>query len=66
MGYLRDWVQDREDIASGVDLADHVADFINEYNAVRPHQSLDHQRPLDTYLDHKTLKPNPPRNEQET
>ena len=36
MGYLRDWVQDREDIASGVDLADHVADFINEYNAVRP------------------------------
>ena len=40
----------RCDIASGLELADCVADFINEYNAVRPHQALDHQRPLDAYL----------------
>ena len=49
-----------EDIASGLELAD----FINEYNAVRPHQALDHRRPLDAYLHDRTLKPNPPRNEQ--
>ena len=56
----------REDIASGLELADCVADFINEYNTVRPHQALDHQRPLDAYLQDRTLKPNPPRSEQET
>ena len=33
---------------------------------VRPHRELDHQRPLDAYLQDRTLKPNPPRNEQET
>ena len=29
--------------ASGVELADHVADVIDEYNAVRPHQALNHR-----------------------
>ena len=56
----------REDIASGLELADCAADFINEYNTVRPHQALDHQRPLDAYLDDRTLKQNPPRSEQES
>ena len=52
----------REDIAGGLELAD----FIDEYNAVRPHQALDHQRPLDAYLRDRTLKPTPPRSEQES
>ena len=38
--------------------------FIDEYNAVRPHQNLDQTPPLAAYLDDRTLKPNPPRNEQ--
>ena len=51
---------------AGCELADRVADFVDEYNTIRPHQALDHQRPLDAYLQDRTLKPNPPRNEQET
>ncbi len=39
----------REEIASGIDLADCVAAFIDTYNTVRPHQALNWQRPLDTY-----------------
>ncbi len=40
----------RHDIASGVELADHVIAFIDEYNAVRPHQKLDQTPPLAAYL----------------
>ena len=72
-GVVERWVESlkyerlyRHDIASGVELADSVADFIDEHNAVRPHQALEHRRPLDAYLDDRTLKPNPPRNEQES
>ena len=72
-GVVERWIESlkyerlyREDIASGVELADSVADFINEYNTVRPHQALDHQRPLDAYLHDRTLKPNPPRKEQDS
>ena len=72
-GVVERWIESlkyerlyRHDIASGVDLADHVAAFIDEYNTIRPHQHLDHRRPLDAYLDERTLKPNPPRSEQES
>ena len=54
----------RHDIASGVELADHVAEFIDEYNAIRPHQALDQKPPLTAYLRARTLKPNPPKTEQ--
>ena len=56
----------RCDIISGLELADCVADFINEYNTARPHQALDHQRPLDAYLQDPTPKPTPPRSEQDS
>ena len=72
-GVVERWIESlkyerlyRHDIASGVELADSVADFVNEYNAVRPHQALEHRRPLDAYLDDRTLKPNPPRSEQDS
>ena len=54
----------REEIATGIDLAAHVTDFLTEYNAVRPHEALDWRRPLDAYLTDPTLKPNPPEPEQ--
>ena len=56
----------RHDIASGVELADRLAAFIDEYNTVRPHQALGQTPPLTAYPQDRTLKPNPPRNEQET
>ena len=56
----------REDIADGIDLAQHVAAFTDEYNRVRPHEALDWQPPLDTHLSTTTLKPNPPETEQQT
>ena len=54
----------RHDIASGVELADHVADFTADYNTIRPHQALDQTPPLTAYLQAQTLKPNPPKTEQ--
>ena len=54
----------RHDIASGIDLADHVAAFTDTYNTIRPHQALDQNPPLDAYLGARTLKPNPPKTEQ--
>jgi transposase InsO family protein len=48
----------RHDIATGIDLADHVDDF----NTIRPHEALDWRRPLDD----PTLKPRPPNSEQES
>ncbi|WP_423918686.1 integrase core domain-containing protein [Candidatus Poriferisodalis sp.] len=56
----------RHDIADGIGLADHAADFIDEYNRIRPHESLDWARPLDAYLHTPTLKPKPPKPEQQT
>lgn len=72
-GVVERWIESlkyerlyRHEIASGVELADRVAAFIDEYNTVRPHQALGQTPPLTAYLQDKTLKPNPPRNEQET
>ena len=72
-GVVERWIESlkyehlyRHDIAIGRELADHVAAFIDEYNAVHPHQNLDHTPPLAAYLHDRTLKPNPPRNEQES
>ena len=56
----------RDEIPSGIDLAHRVADFIHEYNHIRPHEALHWQRPLDTHLADPTLKPNPPETEQGT
>jgi transposase InsO family protein len=56
----------RHDIATGLDLADHVSDFCDEYNTIRPHESLDWRRPLDAYLQTPTLNPRPPETEQES
>ena len=61
--YERNWC---EEIPSGVDLADHIADFIDEYNTIRPHETLTWQRPLDTYQTDPTLKPKPRNSEQES
>ena len=72
-GVVERWIESlkyerlyRYDIASGIELADHVTAFIDEYNNLRPHQALDQTPPLTAYLDDRTLKPNPPRNEQES
>ena len=46
-------------------LADCVAAFIDEYNTIRPHETLAWRRPLDTYLTDPTLKPKPRKREQE-
>ena len=54
----------RHDIADGVELADHIEAFRATYNTIRPHQALDQTPPLTAYLQARTLKPNPPRNEQ--
>ena len=54
----------RHEIASGVELADHVAAFTDDYNTIRPHQALDQTPPLTAYLQARTLKPNPPKTEQ--
>ena len=48
------------DIASGIDLADHVTAFIDDYNTIRPHQALDQKPPLNAYLQARTPQPNPP------
>ena len=61
--YERLWC---EEIPSGIDLADRVADFIDEYNTIRPHETLTWQRPLDTYLTDPTLKPKPRKSEQQS
>ena len=56
----------RHDIASGIDLADHVAAFTADNNTIRPHQALDQKRPLEAYLHlgARTPQPNPPKTEQ--
>ena len=56
----------REEIATGIELAAHVDDFVVEYNTVRPHEALGWARPLDVYLTDPTLKPDPPETEQDS
>ncbi|MEM9204021.1 MAG: integrase core domain-containing protein [Actinomycetota bacterium] len=56
----------RHDIADGIDLSVHIAEFIDEYNTIRPHEALGWRRPLDAYLEPPTLKPAPPKTEQES
>jgi transposase InsO family protein len=72
-GVIERWFQSlkyerlyRHDIATGLDLAEHVYDFSNEYNTIRPHQSLDWQRPINAYLNPETLNQKPPETEQQT
>ena len=50
----------RHDITDGVDLAEHIADFIDENNRVRPHESLDWHRPIEAHLNPPTHKPTEP------
>lgn len=56
----------RHDIADGIELADHVADYLDEYNRVRPHEHLDWRRPLEAHLEPPTPKPSQPITEQQT
>ena len=56
----------RHDIADGVDLADHIDTFTDEYNTIRLHQALDQTPPLDAYLQARTLKPNLPKTDQKS
>ncbi len=72
-GVIERWFQSlkherlyRHDIATVIDLADHVNDFIDEHNTIHPNETLDWQRPLDAYLKDPTLKPAPPKTEQES
>jgi len=50
----------RHDIADGIDLAADVNDYMIEYDEIRPHETLDWARPIDTYL------PNPNRQTEPT
>ena len=56
----------RHDIANSPDLADQTIGFVDEYNTIRPHQALGQTPPLAAYLNDRTLKLNPPKNEQKT
>lgn len=40
----------RHEISDGQDLAEHIEAFRDEFNRLRPHESLDWERPLDRYL----------------
>ena len=40
----------RHEISDGQDLAEHIEVFRDEFNAIRPHEGLDWDRPLDRYL----------------
>ena len=52
----------RHDIADGISLADHIADYLDEYNTIRPHQALAYQRPLDAYLTDPDTQTQTPKN----
>ncbi|WP_423920973.1 integrase core domain-containing protein [Candidatus Poriferisodalis sp.] len=56
----------RHDIADRINLAAHAADYIDEYNRVRPHENLDWARPLDAHPQAPTLKQDAPETEQQT
>lgn len=40
----------RHEITDGQDLAEHIETFREEFNTLRPHESLDWARPMDRYL----------------
>jgi len=73
-GVIERWFQSlkyerlhRRDITDGLHLADHVDDFIDQYNRTRPHENIDWQRPPHRYLETpETLKPTNPEPEQES
>jgi putative transposase len=58
----------RHDIADGQALAAHVDDYLDTYNRIRPHETIDWQRPLDRYQatpnNDTTLKLSTPESEQ--
>jgi transposase InsO family protein len=49
----------RHDIDDGVALADHVDDYLDTYNRIRPLEALAWARPLETYLTPPTNPPTP-------
>lgn len=55
----------RHDIATGIDLAAQVADFIDEYDTIRPHEALHWRRPIDAHLQDPTVEPRPLETDQE-
>lgn len=59
----------RHDIADGIDLADHVASFVDEYRRIQPRQAPREPRlapaPRNT-LEPRTFKPHQPETEQQT
>lgn len=56
----------RFDIDTGDDLAAHVEAYIDEYNRVRPHETITWQRPLDRHLQNPEPSNRPgPDSEQE-
>jgi putative transposase len=57
----------RHDIADGLALGGHVADFLDEFNRIRPHEAIDWQRPFERYLqDPEPSNPTDPEPEQES
>jgi putative transposase len=57
----------RHDIDEGLTLGEHVADFLDEFNRIRPHEAIDWQRPLERYLQTPaTPNPTDPESEQES
>ena len=39
----------RHEITDGQDLVEHVTEFLDVYNRIRPHESLEFRRPLERY-----------------
>jgi transposase InsO family protein len=60
----------RHDIADGQALADHVDDYLDVYNRIRPHETITWQRPVDRYQttprNDTTLKLSAPESEQDS
>ena len=57
----------RHDIDDGLVLGEHVADFLDQFNRLRPHEAIGWQRPLDRYLQSpEPSNPTEPEPEQES
>jgi putative transposase len=56
----------RHDIADGQALAGHVESYLDTYNRIRPHETIDWQRPINCYLTTPTLKLSDPEPEQDS